>query len=84
MGIQSDESPNFGNYVTPRKKSHLGVATMASHKEYYKGEGGGFPQVRAMMNIVSLCMLVVCLCIKKFQLCINQLVVWFVHIDMNS
>jgi len=26
---------------------------MASHREYYKGEGGGFPQVRAMMSLVS-------------------------------
>jgi hypothetical protein len=25
---------------------------MARHREYYKGEGGGFPQVRA---VVSLC-----------------------------
>ncbi len=28
-----------------RKKWHLGVAPMASYKEYYKGEGGSFPQV---------------------------------------
>ncbi len=70
MGVQSDESPNFGNYMTPGKKNHLGVAIMASYRKYYKGEGDGFPQVRAMVNLVSSCMLVVCLCIKKFQLCI--------------
>jgi len=28
-----------------REKCHLGAAPMVSHKEYYKGEGGGFPQV---------------------------------------
>ncbi len=26
-------------------KWHLGASPMAKHKEYYKGEGGGFPQV---------------------------------------
>jgi len=25
------------------KKSHLDVASMANHRVYYKGEGGGFP-----------------------------------------
>jgi hypothetical protein len=27
---------------------------MASHRVYYKGEGGGFPQVRAVVSLVSL------------------------------
>jgi hypothetical protein len=31
----------------------LGVGPMAKHKVYYKGEGGGFPQVRAVVNLVS-------------------------------
>jgi hypothetical protein len=26
-------------------KSHLDVGPMGSHKVYYKGEGGGFPQI---------------------------------------
>jgi hypothetical protein len=26
---------------------------MARHKVYYKGEGGGFPQVRAVVSLVS-------------------------------
>jgi len=26
---------------------------MERHREYYMGEGGGFPQVRAMVNLVS-------------------------------
>ncbi len=30
-------------------KWHLDVALVANHIEYYKGEGGGFPQVRAMV-----------------------------------
>jgi hypothetical protein len=44
---------------------HLGVAPMANHREYYKWEGGGFPQVRAMVSFVSLCMLMVRPCTKS-------------------
>jgi len=29
---------------------------MAKHRKYYKAEGGGFPQVQAMVNLVSLCL----------------------------
>ncbi len=38
---------------SPGTKWHLGVGPMAMHIVYYKGEGGGFPQVRAMVSIVS-------------------------------
>ncbi len=31
------------------KKSHLDVASAERCREYYKGEGGGFPRVRAMV-----------------------------------
>jgi hypothetical protein len=31
---------------------------MARHKVYYKGEGGGFPQVWAVMSLVNACLLV--------------------------
>jgi hypothetical protein len=30
---------------SPKTKSHLDVACVESYKVYYKGEGGGFPQV---------------------------------------
>jgi hypothetical protein len=48
MGLQS-----CGN---PKTKWHLGVGPVAKHKVYYKGEGGGFPQVRVVMSLVSLCL----------------------------
>jgi hypothetical protein len=28
-----------------QEKWHLGATPVTSHKEYYKGEGGGFPQI---------------------------------------
>jgi hypothetical protein len=48
---------------------------MARHIIYYKGEGGGFPQVRAVVSLVSLWLPVARPCTKVLQLCINQLVV---------
>jgi hypothetical protein len=57
MGPQSCKSPNFGNFETPtwesREKYHLDDGPMASYKIYYKGEGGGFPQVQAVVSFVS-------------------------------
>jgi hypothetical protein len=45
LWTQSRISPNFENFETPRTKWYLGVDLVAKHKEYYKGEGDGFPQV---------------------------------------
>jgi len=41
---------SFGSLET---KSHLDVGLMERHKVYYKGEGGGFPQVRVVVSLVS-------------------------------
>jgi hypothetical protein len=43
----------------------LGDGPMAKHKVHYKGEGGGFPQVWAMVSLVSLCLPMVYMCIKS-------------------
>jgi hypothetical protein len=40
----------FGSLTT---KCHLDVGFMERHKVYYKGEGGGFPQIRAVVSLVS-------------------------------
>ncbi len=62
MGFQSGGSSNFKNFKT---KWHLGVAPMASHKEYCKGESDGFPKVRSMVSFVGPCMLVAHSCTKS-------------------
>ncbi len=53
----------------------FGCSPVANKKEYYKGEGGAFPQVRVVVNLVNSCVFVICLCTKSapnmFQLCIN-------------
>jgi hypothetical protein len=40
-------------FGSPETKCHLDVGLMERHKVYYKGEGGGFPQVQAMVSLVS-------------------------------
>jgi hypothetical protein len=68
----------------PRKKWHLDVGPMARHKIYYKGEGGGFLQVQAMVSLVSLWLPVAHPCTKMLQLCTNQLIVWFVKVCVSN
>jgi len=56
MAVQSFGSPagtvsglHFGS---PNKMCHSDVASATSRKEYYKGEVGGFPRVRAVVSLV--------------------------------
>jgi hypothetical protein len=37
---------------SPGKKSHLDVVPETWRREYYMGEGGGFPRVRAVVCLV--------------------------------
>ncbi len=39
----------------PGQNGHLDATPTTSHRVYYKGEGGGFPQVRAVVSLVCLC-----------------------------
>jgi hypothetical protein len=59
----------------PRTKWYSGASFVAKHKVYYKGEGGGFPQVRTMVSLLNLWLFVARSCTKAFQLCINQIIV---------
>jgi hypothetical protein len=43
------------------------VRPMANQRKYYKGEGGGFPQVQVVMNFGSLCMPVAHMCTKSIS-----------------
>jgi len=52
------EVPTLGiselSFGSPRTKCDLDVGLVERHKVYYKGEGDGFPQIRAMVKLVSL------------------------------
>ncbi len=47
-------------FGSPEIKSHLDAGAMERCKEYYMGEGGGFPRVRAVVSLVSLGSPVIC------------------------
>jgi hypothetical protein len=49
----------------PETKWHLGAGLVARHREYYKGEGGGSPQVWAVMSLVSVYLFMIHPCIKS-------------------
>jgi hypothetical protein len=59
-GVMSSQSPGTPpgtvsglQLGSPGKKSHFDVASVERRREYYKGEGGGFPQVRAVVSQMS-------------------------------
>jgi hypothetical protein len=47
-------------FGSPRTKNHSDVGAAERCKKYYMGEGGGFPQVWAMVSLVSLELPVAC------------------------
>ncbi len=59
---------------SPRTKSHLDVGLVERCRVYYRGEGGGFPQVQAVVNLVCPCCPWFVLAPKMLQLCTNHLV----------
>jgi len=60
MSSQKSRDSNRDNFRTisglqlgsPRKMCHLDVVPVEWRREYYMGEGGGFPRVRAMVSLV--------------------------------
>ncbi len=69
--ILAISGPPLGNLGT---KCHLDVGLVERHKIYYKGEGGGFPQVRAVVSLVSLSCPWFVLAPKMLKLCTNHFV----------
>jgi hypothetical protein len=59
---------------SPEKNSHLDVGFVENHKIYYKGEGGSFPQVWAVVSLVCSCCPWLVLAPRVLQLCTNHFV----------
>jgi hypothetical protein len=55
-------------------ESHLDVGLVERHIVYYKGQGGGIPQVRPVVNLVNPSCSWLILAPKVLQLCINHFV----------
>ena len=84
MRVQSPGSPAGRDFGTPARESresrdknvHLGATPATWHRVYYKGEGGGFPQVQAVVSLVCPCCPWLVLAPNVLQLCSNHFV-WF-------
>jgi hypothetical protein len=87
MGLKNHGNPNFKNFKTPNLgvpglKRHLGAGFVTRQREYYK--------VVAPPKSGPWWVLWVRICPwlvhapKMLQLCINQLIVWFVQIHANN
>jgi hypothetical protein len=78
MRPQSRGSPSRGNFGSPTweswDKKPFGCGPMEKCIIYYKGEGGGFPQVQGMVNLVCLNCPWFILAPKVPQLCTNHFV----------
>jgi len=59
---------------SPGTKSHLDVGLVERHRVYYKGEGGGFPQVQGVVSLANPSRPWLVLALKVLQLCTNHLV----------
>jgi len=50
----------LGLPTPPGQNDHLDVGLVERHKEYYVGEGGGFPQVQGVVSLVNSKSFVIC------------------------
>ncbi len=70
---------------SPGIKSHSDVGVTERRREYYMGKGGGFPQVRAVVSLVSLESPMACPSIKGApKSVLTNLVVGWMQIRMNN
>jgi len=52
LGVQIETVSGL-HFKSPGKKSHLDASVAKSYREYYMGEGGGFPRIRAVVSQMS-------------------------------
>jgi hypothetical protein len=65
-GVQTKIVSGF-HFGSPRKKCHSDASAVEKRREYYVGEGGGFPQVRAVVSRMNPRLPVACPSTKSVQ-----------------
>jgi hypothetical protein len=77
--LAADNVPHTVGKLSTRATTLLQTAfrSVERSRVYYKGEGGGFPQVRAVVSLVCPCCLWLVLAPSVLQLCTNHFV-WVV------
>jgi len=79
---QSCESPNRGSFGT---KNHSDVGAAGRHREYYMGEGDGFPRVWAVVSLVSPELPMACLGTKgALEIVLTNLLVGLVQVRVSN
>jgi hypothetical protein len=72
-------------FGSPRIKSHSDVGAVGRHREYYMGEGGGFPRVRAVVSLVSSKLPVACPSTKGVpEIVLTNLLVGLVQVRVSN
>jgi hypothetical protein len=66
LGVQTGTVSRL-HFESPGKKCHSDASAVVRRREYYMGEGGGFPRIQAVVNQVSLRLLVACPNTKSVQ-----------------
>jgi len=89
MNSQSPGSPNQDSFGTPpwefRDKKSFGCRCRKETQRILYVEGGGFPRARAVVNLVSQELLVVCLSTKGALECeLTNLLVGFMQVRINN
>jgi hypothetical protein len=69
---------------SPKTKSHLDVAPVEKCRIYYKRESDGFPQVRAVVSLMSPSCPWLVLAPKVLQICLNHLVLVLVQVRVSN
>jgi hypothetical protein len=85
MNSQSPGSPNRDNFGTPETKSHPDVGATERRREYYMGEGGGFPRIRAVVSLVNPRLPVACPSTKGVPKCeLTNLLVGLMQVQVSN
>jgi hypothetical protein len=72
-------------FGSPKTKSHSDVGAIERRREYYMGEGGGFPQIRAVVSLVSVRLPVACPNTKGIRECeLTNLLVGLMHVRVSN
>jgi len=72
----------FGSLGT---KNHSDVGAAGRHREYYMGEGGGFPRIRAMVSLVNPKLPMVCPSTKgALEIVLTNLLVGLMQVRISN
>jgi hypothetical protein len=69
---------------SPETKNHLNTGAVKRHKEYYMGEGGGFPRIRAVLTQVSPCCPWLVLAPRCSRMWTNHFVVGLMQVQVSE